>query len=135
MAAPWTPVTGKPRSVQVTQAVPTDSAPSAVDDGVDLSSLKALAVYYHAPPGQTFTGTGTLVCYVWRPSRGWKRYKALDYDMGDAAGLDEAILPPFDVKAPIARLAFVPLNVAVSGGAQVTADYVGVNATTLGEEL
>lgn len=122
--ATWTP-TGT-RSMRASQST-TETAPVNPTDGVNLSEVSTILCVMHAPGGQTFTGTGTMLAYVYIVDTGWVRAPAADYDMGDANGLADVALPIFTVASPRSYFMLVPSSIGVSSGATITTDYIAVS--------
>lgn len=126
-----------PRSMRATQTL-TDSAPASVAEGVSLEAVASVLAILHAPAGQTFTGVGTLLGYVYAPlangGAAWLRAPRADFDLSDVAGLGDATLPAFPVASPTGRFALVPSGITLSGaGTTITTDYVatGVRSEAL----
>lgn len=106
----------------------TETAPTLATDGVDLSSVSAIVPVLHAPGGQTFSGGGMMLGYVYVPlangGAAWIRSPRSDYDMADASGLTDATLPAYPVLSATGRFALIPSAVTVSSGSSMTTDYV-----------
>jgi hypothetical protein len=121
MAITWTRFEGANRSVQGVTTGLTESAPLSPGDGIDLSSVRSLRVYVDAPAGQTFTGTGTWLGYVYSPRlKAWKRAKEFDLDMTDLAGETGGHIATIEVSQSYGRFALVPDSIGVSGGTSLT---------------
>ncbi len=111
----------------------TGDAPSAEDDGLDLSALSGMSVVISCPAAQTFSGTGTLEFYLRDPAVGaWVRSPSGDYDLSlqSVSGKQSVELEAVDVvTGRSARGKWVPAAVAFSGGA------TGVVVYHLGQRL
>jgi hypothetical protein len=110
------------RSGQASQAT-TESAPSGSTLGVDLDSVGSVCVVLHAPVGQTFDGTGTLLGYRFL-ANAWVRAPRADVDMADYAGLSDVAPPSLLTEAPVGRFIYMPSGIGLSGGSTITTDYV-----------
>jgi hypothetical protein len=131
MAAAWTPK--GTRSMQAVEAL-TEVAPVSTNEGVDLQDVWSIAPIVHAPAGQTFTGAGSLLGYVYISSTSmWVRFPRADYDLSELAGLQDAALPTFEVKSPRGRFALIANGVVLSGaGAEITIEFLCVTRQGLG---
>jgi len=131
MAAAWTSA-GR-RSVQAVEAL-TEAAPALPGDGIDLADVSAIVPILHAPVGQTFTGIGSLLAYVYSATTAtWVRFPRGDIDLSDAAGLQDAALPSFDVKSPRGRFALIANGVTLSGaGATIIIEFLCVTRQGMG---
>lgn len=124
MAATWS--FAPSRSTTATEAL-TEAAPALAADGVNLEGVSAVVPIVHAPVGQTFTGAGRLLGYVYHPSTGWVRFPRGDYDLAEVSALQDAALPSFEVNAPRGRFALIASGVGLSGaGTQITIDFLCV---------
>ena len=120
------------RSRRVTQLVSGEPAPTLQSEGVSLSyadsrlaGLKSILVFARAESGQTFTGVGTMLAYVWNDIlQMWTRSAMADLDCSGLAGLASGALPTLQILSSTGRLILVPSGVGVSGGTTMTTDYI-----------
>lgn len=109
-------VAGGTRSVKQTMAT-TGAAPTLADDGISIDVATGVSVFAEADSGQTLSGTGTLLCYVYdRVFAAWVRAPALDITIPNVAGQRRLAMPALDVFARRGRLAYITSAVAVSAG-------------------
>jgi hypothetical protein len=102
----------------------TETAPAGTD-GVKMHSIESIVPAITAEAGQTFTGTGTLLGYVYVTAlAAWVRAPHSDFDLSDYAGLAQATLPALPVESATGLFQLVPSGVGVSGGTTLTVDYV-----------
>lgn len=131
MAATWVVLGSRSRrSVQLL----TEAAPASAADGVPLDDVASIKVVVHAPVGQTFTATGSLLGYVY--SNGvWVRDSNADIDFSYASGLQDGGLgPALPVSSRRDRFALIASAVGLSGaGTQITLEMMAV--TTKGEAV
>jgi hypothetical protein len=120
MASSWTQ-TGS-RSARAVQQT-TEVAPTVTDKGVPLEGVDSVMPVVKAPDGQTFTGTGTLLGYVYAAGR-WVRAPRADRDLSDLAGLLEGALDAQPVISKAGYFIWIPSGVGLSGGTEITTDYV-----------
>lgn len=123
MATTWTK--SGPRIARAVQST-TETVP--VDDsvGLQLEGVDAVAVVLHAPVGQTFTGAGSLLGYARRSlAAGWVKVPRASYPMDEYAGLQDAEMPPYPVPVKIGLFIWLPNAIGLTGGAQITSDYLG----------
>lgn len=114
MAATWTKIA--PYSSKAAQAT-TEDAPALATEGVDLTPCAGLNLYAEADEGQTFTGSGDFVGFMYDPLCGWSRASELDVSIVAAdAGNRRVFLGAFPVSAPRGRMAHAANGVGVSGG-------------------
>jgi hypothetical protein len=130
MAATWSLVSSySAKSVQAT----TETAPIAATDGADLTPCAGFNLYAEADSGQTFTGTGDFVAFMYDPICGWSRASELDASAVAADADNRRIfLGSFPISAPRGRVAHVCNAVGVSGGG-VTLYYA--MSSLLGERI
>jgi hypothetical protein len=126
VATQWT-ATGS-RSARAVQST-TESAPSDASVGVPREGLDSIEPVLVAPNGQTFTGAGTLLAYVYLFATGaaaarWVRAPEDDRDLSSLTGLAEGALPAYEVVSKTGLFIWIPSGVGLSGGATVTTDYV-----------
>lgn len=126
MAATWDPLYGVPHlgSVRSVQAS-TEAAPAAADDGLDMAQVDAFNLYLKAAGGQTFTGVGLLLAYLYEAIRGtWVRCPGSDVGIPDGAnGLAEFAISPLLIRSMRGRLALICSGVGVTGGS-ITIDFI-----------
>ena len=128
--ATWTPIAldggAFARTTRAVQAL-TEVAPVAVE-GVQLDinyGIETILPVVRAPAGQTFTGAGFFLGYIYVASLGlWVRAPRADLDCSDLAGLEIAALPSLPVNSATGWFQLVPNGIGVSGGAEIITDYV-----------
>lgn len=93
------------------------SAPTADTDGVALGPIgQGFAVIVSADSGQTLSGAGTLLAYVYSGAVGrWIRCADLDITVG-TSGVRDLTFNAIWVAGRKGRVAFVPSSVTVSSG-------------------
>jgi hypothetical protein len=120
--ATWSNMTGKARSRTVIQDA-TEAEPVSALDGIDLNDVSSILAIVRAPAGQTFTGAGSLLGYLYVMGA-WERAPRADVELDEFAALDAAVLPSLPIDSPQGRFCYVPSGVGLSGGTQVTTDYL-----------
>lgn len=136
MAITWSPTSlsttdGGPRSAKAVCSTGTETFAAAITDGILLDKfVTTVGVHISADSGQTLSGAGTLLCYVYNPaSTRWSRMPALDIPVTSAAsGLRDVGFPALRLQNYLSdkvglkdtpgqtRLAYVPDSVTLSGG-------------------
>lgn len=97
-----------------TQAGVTCDAPTAATDGALLSGSTGVVVTVCAASGQTLSGAGTLLAYVYNPIAGlWARVPDLDLTT-TTASVRCLAFPGIFVAVPAGRIAYVPSSVTAS---------------------
>ncbi len=88
-------------------------------DGLVLSNLMALVVSVYPWTGQTFSGAGSFLCWVFNPfQQVWTRCPELDLDMTDATSLPAKTFATLqNVSRLGALINWLSSSVTVSGGA------------------
>jgi hypothetical protein len=112
------------RSRQSVQAA-TESAPTTMEEGVNLDSVSGFTVHFSCDSGQTFSSTaGGFSAYVWNEfALAWSRTPELDIAVPtNAVGLRRFSSTGWNVASPRARVAHVASGIGISGGS-VTVDY------------
>jgi hypothetical protein len=114
MAATWTKLEAySSKAVQAT----TEDAPTLGTEGVDIRPCAGINLYAEADEGQTFSGTGSVVGFMYDPLCGWSRAAELDASFVAAdADNRRVFLGAFPISAPRGRVAHVCNGVGVSGG-------------------
>lgn len=110
------------RSATAVQST-TEAAPTDTSVGVPLEGVDSVMPVLKAPDGQTFTGTGTILAYVYAAGR-WARAPTADRDLSDLSGLPEGALEAWLVISRSGWFIWIPSAVGLSGGTTVTTDYV-----------
>jgi hypothetical protein len=137
MTATWVPISSSGASVRSVQAT-TEAAPTLATEGLDLRATADRAcagfnLYAECDSGQTFTGTGDFVAFMYDAITGWARASELDVSVVTADASNRRIfLGAFPVAAPRGRVAHVCSSVAVSGGGVTL--YYAVSGLS-GEEI
>lgn len=120
MAASWVVISGLQHSL-VSQQAPTEAPPTLNTDGLLLADVASIVPVLTAPPGETFTGSGTLQGYIFSDSIGlWLRAPRSDDTLADMAGLAQGALPAIQITSGNGRFAWICNGVGLSGGAIVT---------------
>jgi hypothetical protein len=114
MAAAWERVAAySSKSVQAT----TEDAPTLDTEGVELTPCAGFHLFAEADVGQTFSGSGSVVGFMWDPICGWARAAELDASFVAADASNRRVfLGAFPVTAPRGRVAHACNAVGVSGG-------------------
>jgi hypothetical protein len=101
----------------------TGAAPTLATDGLAVGQQAAIRVTVSADPGQTVTGTGKLLAYVWHPGlTAWVRAPDRDFSITASLAFRGQMFNDvwWMVAEPGYRVTWVPSAVAVSGGVNVT---------------
>lgn len=109
-------------TVAVSGGVATRADPSVVTEGFGIANAKGLRVTVAAAAGQTLSGTGSLLCWMWHATLGaWVRNKDLDLNVAISGkrGQTFADLQPL-LPMNGTRVCYACSSVAVGGGATVT---------------
>jgi hypothetical protein len=90
-------------------------------DGIVLAGLMALVVSVFPNPGQTLSGAGSLLCWIYNPfAAAWARCSDLDLDVSDASGFPAKTFAAFSNVSRLGMLAnWLTSAVTVSGGTDV----------------
>lgn len=103
-----------------------------VGDGLVLAGLFAITVSVFPWVGQTLTGTGSLLCWIYNPyAQRWSRMPSADIDLSALP----AAAPGYTSGAfwDPSRLGYIinwyPSSVAVSGGTDILLDVAGFMST------
>lgn len=90
-------------------------------DGLVLGGLMALAVSVYANPGQTLSGAGSLLCWIFNPYQAvWTRCYDLDLDMTAATSCPARTFPSNPIPARQGVIInWLTSGVTVSGGTDV----------------
>lgn len=92
-------------------------------DGLVLANLMAIVVSVYLQAGQTFSGAGSLQCYLFNPYQAlWTRCPDLDLDMSIATGAQNLTFATLRNPSRLGMLInFLPVGVTASTG---TADML-----------
>ena len=127
MSITWT-ATGA-RSAKAVCTTATESAPADTLTPVDglgaiLSDAQGYFVSVEADSGQTLSGAGSLLCYLWNPLSGvWDRTPDLDLSVTSSAVRGMGFIGG-QVVSGRGRIAYVPSGVTVSSGSRTI--YINV---------
>lgn len=101
-----------------TESAPADGLTPAEGLGAILSDAKGYYVCVEADSGQTLSGAGSLLAYLWNPLTGvWARTPDLDFTVTASATRGMGFLGA-EVVSGRGRIAYVPSGVTVSSGSR-----------------
>jgi hypothetical protein len=91
--------------------------PALITDGLDLENLAHYRVIVSAASGQTLSGAGSLLAWMWSHTlAAWCRNPALD-QLVTVSGKRAQVSAEFDVGVCIGRVLFAASGVTASSGA------------------
>lgn len=103
------------KSAKVVCTTGTETAPSGVTAGADMSGTSGFALVIEAVSGQTVSG-GTLLAYTYNDLSGtWVRNRGLDQPVPAFAEIGHGF-EGFSVTSARGRVAYVPSGVTISSG-------------------
>lgn len=103
----------------------TRAAPTLVTEGMELRDIVAIRVAIDAGSGQTLSGAGSLLCYLWdNDDARWKRCPDLDLSV-TSSGIRDMVFGEQDVPVGSGRILFATSGVTVSAGTTATPSIKG----------
>jgi hypothetical protein len=122
--ATWSNPSGTTSLAVCAQAGVTCDAPTLATQGLRLDNLQGYFVTIGAASGQTLSGAGSLLCYVYDDTiAAWARLPELDITVGTASVRYLSFAAVW-VAAPRGRVAYVPSSVTASSNS-VTVYVIG----------